>query len=193
MLPGTDNLRFFLREATSSAHDGLDGAMREEAGWETRSGYARFLAIQYRARLSVEEWLVHHAPSGLLPPPQFPLIAKDLAALDEVLPESPTIFAFDDTSPAAALGIAWAVAGSSLGNRAILKDIRRSQSSDGRWPDRFLADGAMQAFWSSLRRQIERPASGPEADAARLSAIALFNHFTNTVAAQASEQKALAS
>ena len=84
MTPGTDNLRFFLREATAFAHDGLDSAMRVEAGWETRSGYARFLAIQYRARFSVEEWLVRHAPSGLLPPPQVPLIANDLAIMRDV-------------------------------------------------------------------------------------------------------------
>jgi len=180
MAPGTQNLRLHLREATAQAHDRLDAGMRSVAGWSDLSQYSRFLSLQYAARQSVEDWLSEHAEPGLLPPPQIQLIARDLAALDAPIPEAAQ-FAFSETRPAAVGGIAWALAGSSLGNRAILKDIRRAAGGASIWPETFLADPAMPAFWADLRRRIEGPASPHEAEAARAAAAALFDHFTTAV------------
>ena len=192
MLAGTKNLRLHLRESTAPAHDRLDAAMRARADWETREGYSRFLAMQWSARHSVENWLDAHAPPALRAPKQTALIEADLAALGApVTPLAPR-FVHEAHGKAAALGIVWALAGSSLGNRAILKDVRRAAPDGAQWPSSFLADDAMLAFWSTLRRQIERPANADEAEAARRSASALFEHFTAAVTARAGTQAELA-
>ena len=192
MIAGTDNLRFFLRSATAEAHEQLDASMRAASGWECERDYARFLALQHAARRSVEAWLDAHAPDDLHPPAQTPLIASDLSASGEELPQGP-LFSHPETSRAAVLGIAWALAGSSLGNRAILKDVRRASGAAGSWPETFLADDTMPAFWAKLHREVERPADAVEAEAARRAAVALFDHFTRSVSFQLPNQMALAS
>ncbi|MEO0463930.1 MAG: hypothetical protein AAF127_12420 [Pseudomonadota bacterium] len=75
--------------------------------------------------------------------------------------------------------MAWVLAGSSLGNRSILAEVRRTASDncEAGWPARFLSDAAMLAFWKDLRAQIERPASCAEARAASEAATAVFDHF----------------
>ena len=45
-----DSLRTHLRAATMAAHDLLDHAMQAASGWQTRSDYGRFLALQHAAR-----------------------------------------------------------------------------------------------------------------------------------------------
>jgi heme oxygenase len=74
-----------------------------------------------------------------------------------------------------ALGAAWVLAGSALGNRAIAKAVTRI--GGGSWPAAFLGDGAMMAFWQGLRARIERPASPKEAEGAAEAAAAVFAHF----------------
>ena len=192
MMAGTDNLRFFLRSATAEAHERLDASMRVASGWGQLEEYASFLGLQHAARNSVEAWLAIHAPPDLLAPAQIPLIARDLSVLGTGVSEGEK-FSHPDTSRASVLGIVWALAGSSLGNRAILKDVRRASGGEGVWPEAFLADPAMPAFWSSLRREVERPSDALEAETARRAAIALFDHFTRTVASNSARQVALAS
>ena len=82
-----DSLRTHLRAATMAAHDLLDHAMQAASGWQTRSDYARFLALQYAARVPLEDWLARHAPGDLSPPSQTPLLARDLAALGLDVPK----------------------------------------------------------------------------------------------------------
>ena len=177
----TDNLRQSLREATSRAHDLLDRSMQEAAGWTSARDYARFLSLQYAARRPVEEWLDRNAPDEMLPPPQSPLIADDLARFGLKTPAHTWTFALDEKpirreGVGAALGVAWVLAGSSLGNRAILAEIKRA-SNGSQWPHRFLGDESMLAFWKGLRRSIERPASIHEVDASTAAAHAVFAHF----------------
>jgi heme oxygenase len=168
-----------------AAHDLLDGSMRAAAGWSAREDYARFLALQYAARVPVEAWLAAHAPNDLHPPPQCAHIAADLASLGETLPRSGPDFALsvpardDSQTSALALGVCWVLAGSSLGNRAIHGEVKRTARASGEaeWSARFLGDPAMLAFWKDLRQQIERPASTVELDAASRAAAAVFDHF----------------
>lgn len=200
--PGAaDNLRFALREVTAAAHDLLDNSMREASGWTTREDYLRFLTLQYAARAPVEAWLSEHAPTALCPPAQSPLIADDLIKAGAAVPAIAGPFTLAgrpshhrkadmaDTAAAEALGAAWVLAGSSLGNRAILKELRRAASDEGRdqWPASFLADPAMLQFWQTLRRRIERPASKAEVGAASRAALAVFDHFTEFVAPGSAE------
>lgn len=170
-----DSLRTHLRAATMAAHDLLDHAMQAASGWQTRSDYARFLALQYAARVPLEDWLARHAPSDLSPPSQTPLLARDLAALGLDVPKPAPGLTPDMPAPGEALGTAWVLAGSALGNRAIAKQVARI--GGGEWPTAFLGDDTMMTFWQGLRARIERPAEPDEAEGATRAAEAVFAHF----------------
>lgn len=181
-----DNLRQTLRDATAHAHDRLDGTMRAVAGWTTLGDYTRFLTLQYSARRPVEAWLAENAPDDLCPPQQCSLIAQDLEALGVALPCD--ALAFDppvasggtgEARRSSALGTAWVLAGSSLGNRAILAEIRRmtARQALSPWPARFLGDARMLQFWRGLRGQIEESAETETVLVAIQSASLVFDHF----------------
>ncbi|MDJ0643460.1 MAG: biliverdin-producing heme oxygenase [Erythrobacter sp.] len=173
----TDNLRMCLRGATASAHDLLDASMRAASGWSSLDDYADFLALQHAARAPVEDWLAETAPQDLVPPAQCPLIANDLADLGHSVPPMAAPFSLhiDEYRQSHALGAAWVLAGSSLGNRSILKELRRAGHVE--WPHAFLGDDHMLTYWQGLRRRIERPAKVAEVEAASAAAAAVFDHF----------------
>jgi heme oxygenase (biliverdin-IX-beta and delta-forming) len=178
----TDDLRIHLRAATMAAHGLLDRTMQAASGWRTLADYARFLALQYAARVPVEHWLACHAPRELRPPVQTPLIAQDLTALGIELPAPASPLRLAGRAESEAIGTAWVLAGSALGNRSILMQMRRASaaaSPDGEpWPSAFLGNEAMLAFWQGLRSLIEQPASAIDADAAAEAASTVFEHFT---------------
>ncbi len=174
------DLRLHLRAATMAAHDLLDQTMQAASGWHSLEDYARFLKLQYAARLPVEQWLEVHAPDDLRPPKQAPLIAHDLAVLKLGIPPPAAPFCMPATTPSMIIGAAWVLAGSALGNRSILKQMRRASAADDcEWPSAFLGDEAMLVFWQALRERIERPATMIEASAAAHGASAVFAHFTS--------------
>ena len=141
-------LRTDLNTATRARHDALDLELSPLA---EGPDYARFLRIQYAARTPVELWLERHA-SDPIPPRQTDLIRQDLLDLgtqpDRILPD------FEPADPREAWGIAWTLAGSSLGNRALLQ---RRRNAGLRGADRFLGDEAMPRYWAELRPRIEVP------------------------------------
>ncbi|MEE4201691.1 MAG: biliverdin-producing heme oxygenase [Erythrobacter sp.] len=180
-----DNLRAHLRRVTAPLHDALDARMRPAGDWDDRTEMVRFLSTQYAARIGIEEWLSDHA-GEFEPPRQTPLIAADLAAFDAPLPQaaprfalppsaSPTAVTSDEHRPA--LGIAWVLAGSSLGNAAMLKEMQRARHGRDAWPQAFLSDDAMLQFWRALRLRLERPVGEDEARYVTLAAEAAFSHF----------------
>ena len=182
MAPKTarDSLRRHLRAATAEAHDRLDFAMRNASGWAVRDDYIRFLALQLSARRPVESWLAQRAPAHLLPPPQSPLIERDLIAMGEHCCSTLAAIPFQPPAPsdASVLGVAWVLAGSALGNRSILKEVdRASQEDDTAWSTAFLGDPAMLEFWQRLRVRMESPARNEEASAASAAAEGVFSHF----------------
>lgn len=173
-----DDLRQHLRSATMAAHDLLDHTMQAASGWRNRADYARFLSLQHAARAPVEAWLAAHAPADLRPPQQTGLIARDLASLGLALPAAAADFAMGNNCDGEALGAAWVLAGSALGNKAILKQMQRASAQDGRaWPDAFLKDEAMLIFWHGLRKRLEQPATTAQRRAATEAAQAVFAHF----------------
>jgi len=174
-IAASENLRMHLRSATMAAHDLLDNAMQQASGWGSRVDYTRFLALQHAARAPLEDWLANHAPADLVPPPQTPLIAADLEALGKALPPPAPGFMRTRAASGDALGAAWVLAGSALGNRAIAKQVDRI--GGGAWPTAFLGDAAMMAFWQRLRARIEQPVPPGEADGAADTAAAVFAHF----------------
>jgi heme oxygenase len=170
-----EDLRSHLRAATMAAHDLLDHAMQAASGWQSREDYAHFLELQHAARAPLEEWLDAHAPAALNPPHQTPLIARDLAALGRPVPPPAPLFTMGRTGTGHALGAAWVLAGSALGNRSIARQVRRI--GDGAWPMDFLGDEAMLGFWQALRARIEHHAEADEAEGATDAATAVFAHF----------------
>ncbi len=177
-MPVTDGvgrtIRDYLRDGTSVSHEDLDktlGALVEGS----RADYAAFLDIQYRARLGVERWLVHHCPNAA-PPQQSHLIERDLAALGHPLAKSAPAFAGPPAD--GVLGVCWVLAGSSLGNRAILARISKR---DAQWPTAFLSDTRMTAYWRSLLPKLAAEVCPSEDHAKIVGARATFAHF-NAVA-----------
>ncbi len=170
-----EDLRSHLRAATMAAHDLLDHAMQAASGWRTREDYARFLELQHAARAPLEDWLDAHAPEALCPPRQTRLIAQDLAQLGKPVPAPAPLFTLGRTGIGHALGAAWVLAGSALGNRSIAKQVHRI--GGGTWPMAFLDDGAMLGFWQALRARIEQQAGAREAAGATSAATAVFAHF----------------
>lgn len=167
--------------------------MRDEGGWERSDDYARFLSLQLAARIPVEAWLDQHAPADLRPPPQSDLIASDLAELGVEAPAAAPDFAFeDDQDEATCLGAAWVLAGSSLGNRSILAELKRRGEPAAQWPHAFLGDDAMLAFWKGLRTRIEQSVPSEQRDAAGRGARAVFDHFIANTLGQSARKDGLA-
>lgn len=179
-------LREHLRGATAHSHNMLDTSMRPASDWRSRLDYARFLNAQYTARASVELWLSMFATPGLKPPEQTPFIAHDLARLGEPIPVGQPNFDMGFNGDATTIGVAWVLAGSSLGNRAILQDMHRSLPQGTYWPQEFLASRAMTRFWKELRSRVEVPVSQDKADEATRAARCVFEHFLGVARSDAS-------
>lgn len=152
---GSQTLRDCLRSATDRAHAHLDETM-SALDLSSPDDYAHFLAIQLAAREPIELWCSGNCPPELTPPLQSPLIRADLAELGRSSP--PTVGSItalaSDLDP---LAVAWVVAGSSLGNRAMLGAMTKAGASA--LPRHFLSDPAMLSFWKTLKPSLELPAS----------------------------------
>lgn len=168
---GSSSLRQVLKRETAHMHDTLDSMLVGEA-LASSDDYARFLLTQYQARKPIEEWVARNLPSDEAPPIQTPLVAQDLAELGMAVPAATGRFAMP--AGAAPIGLRWALAGSSLGNRAMLVQ-RRKAGLDG--PDSFLADDAMPSYFRALRPVLERDVDEGYAGAAVVAASAVFTCF----------------
>lgn len=162
--------RDYLREATADSHERLDLLMGELVV-DDEAAYAKFLQIQWHARVGVENWL-QESHVEAMPPHQTDLIARDLAALRCALPDNPP--AFVPSADADPMGTVWVLAGSSLGNRALLKRLKKTGTA---LPTSFLSDPRMVQFWQDLRPALERPHSLPDDQAVLMAAQATFAHF----------------
>lgn len=141
----------------------------------SRGDYARFLAAQYAARSVVERALAAQHPVGLgAPPSQTDLLASDLADLEMTPVASSDKLSLE--TPEAALGAAWVLAGSSLGNRAMLAQ-RRKAGAQG--PERFLSDHAMARYFGDLLKAMEGERSDSAIQQATRGALATFAIFEN--------------
>jgi heme oxygenase len=164
-----------LKRETAASHDRLDRAMAVlDLG--KAADYAVFLRLQLAARAPIERWAANHCDESLRPPESAPLLRADLARLGatDPAPESP----FEPPQGAHPLGLAWAIAGSHLGNRALLMRLER-QSVD--LPTTFLADPRLLDFWKRLRPQLEVTAAEAPAAGALAAARAVFACFTRAL------------
>jgi heme oxygenase len=115
----------------------------------------------------------------MCPPAQVALIDADLAALGQpIYPPPRQTF---DAPKDGVSGVVWAIAGSSMGNRSILADLRRSSPQ---FPAAFLADPAMPAFFKVIRPRLAKPAKSPAQLAASIEAArAVFACFSSAATA----------
>ena len=171
------SLRDVLRQATSEAHDVLDSAFHSDTLADP-DAYGDFLAMQLRARLPIERWAALNCPASLRPPETTSEILEDLLALGRPISLRPA--RFDIPDGADPIGVAWAIAGSHLGNRAMLAMLRKAGAH---LPASFLADTRMQAFWADLKPRLEVPADRDSARGAIVAANAVFACFTASLPA----------
>jgi heme oxygenase len=169
------SLRALLKRETAGSHDRLDRTIASlELG--DPGNYALFLRLQLAARAPIERWAADHCDDALRPPTSVPLLHADLARLGvrSALPESE----FLPPEGAHPLGLAWAIAGSHLGNRALLT---RLPGRGAHQPTTFLADPRLPVFWKHLRPQLEIPADEAPAAGALAAAEAVFACFTRAL------------
>ena len=172
-MTGFATLRDSLRAASDRSHAALDAAMGPLALGED---LPRFLRVQYLARRPIEAWLARAAPEGWEPPVQTPLIARDLGSLGVEIPDVRARFAAPREG---FLGVAWAIAGSSLGNRAIAVRRRKAGLAGA---EHFLCDDAMPAYWQRLLPRLEQCGDPGEARAGSDAAAAVFALFAHHAA-----------
>lgn len=157
-------LRAVLREATAAEHGRLDAAMGT-LDLSRPEDYARFLRVQLAGREPVEAWLAAVAGTDA-PPPMSPLIRTDLEALGVDAPRQ-TGTPFDPGTAEGAIGTAWVLAGSHLGNRMMLR--RLAERAPAGWPVAFLSDEQMAAHWRAILPALstDRPDPAPAIASAR--------------------------
>ncbi|MGI9375671.1 MAG: biliverdin-producing heme oxygenase [Tsuneonella suprasediminis] len=167
-----------MRQSTWSDHETLDTII-SALDLSSASGYARFLQIQREARAPIEAWLAENASKDMRPPAQLALIDTDLAELGHSTSASPQS-TFDAPRDGVG-GVVWAIAGSSMGNRSILADLRRSSPQ---FPAAFLADPAMPAFFKAIRPHLANPAKSTAQLAASIAAArSVFACFSSAATA----------
>lgn len=172
-----ESVRDALSAGTRDAHDRLDQLMRR-TGWQTQSAYAQFLQVQYAARQPVETCFARLANRGDAPPAMAGSIARDLDQMNSPLPtEKLTRFELPEGSNP--IGAFWAIAGSSLGNKAILREVELASGAMS-WPSSFLADISMIQFWKRLRQELNLEGTRPTTIGAVQAANAVFDHFQRT-------------
>lgn len=166
-------LRTHLRGSTARQHARLDAVAAVEGRFADVGVYRHFLARQHAARFGIEEWVALHCPSELAPPPVTRLILRDLAesGCSNLSCASQPFALPEDADP---VGLAWAIAGSHLGNRAMLHSLRQEAPEASA---HFLADERMRDFWLQLKPRLEREVYLSEAQSAARAASAVFEHF----------------
>jgi heme oxygenase len=169
-------LRELLRRETAASHDRLDHAISAlDVG--DPGDYALFLRVQLAARAPIERWAAHHCEEPMRPPESVPLLEADLATLGALPPFTES--RFEPPVNAHSLGLAWAMAGSHLGNRALLTRL----PAGSELPTAFLADPRLPGFWKQLRPQLEVSAEEAPADGALAAAEAVFACFIHALSA----------
>ncbi|MBX7458293.1 biliverdin-producing heme oxygenase [Qipengyuania sp. 1NDH17] len=171
-------MRERLRQATGEIHARLDETVGHMPV-SSENEYAAFLSAQFAARCAVERALAMQPPMGLAAPPsQAAALAQDLADLGVTPERMPHEFALD--TPAAALGAAWVLAGSSLGNKAML--VQRGKTGS-KGPERFLSDTGLARYFGGLLHVLDRPHSEADIAQAITGALATFALFEQAFAA----------
>lgn len=180
--PGRETLRDRLRRATSPSHQRLDAAF---AGLDLRRrpDYERFLLVNARVVPALESALEQGGVERLLP--DWPrrrrteALHHDLERLCLAAPAvEPPSSAPGTTSGLAQLGIAYALEGSRLGARLLLRAVEASPDAAVRAASAFLRHGTTSGLWRSFLEQLNRhPGAGRGAAEVEAGARAVFDAY----------------
>ncbi len=166
--------RFYLREATAADHERVD-ALFSRFDLSDREGYARFLAAQASAFLSVEAALDEAGTARVVP--DWPerrraaLLTADLADLNVAQPAvSATECRLGDK--AALLGALYVLEGSRLGGAFLKRQVPPD------WPQRFLGAPQPPGAWRGFLILLDNLLAGhDERRAAAGAARGVFMQF----------------
>jgi len=166
-LPGVEQggLRERLKQATSSAHRGLDAQL---SGFDLTSGrgYLRFLEASAAALLPIEEALERAGVGAIFD--DWPsrsrrtVIAADIRSLGGTVRSLPDIGALNCNQ---VIGTMYVLEGSRLGAKVLLKTITASADSTIMGATRYLRHGAGLHLWRSFLDVLEREAFAPDDEA----------------------------
>ena len=141
--------------------------------------YAAFLRAQGDVRRALEAAFADIPPHGLPAPPlQTPLIDADLRDLGQEPLGKARAIQFE--TPFCALGAAWVVAGSSLGNRTMLAQRMKAGKTSAQ---AFFADTAMPAYFKYVLDALEAPFTDQQITQISKGAHLVFEMFEQRFAA----------
>jgi heme oxygenase len=177
-----ETLRDRLRRATGPAHGRLDSAF---AGLDLRlrPDYERFLLVNARVVPALEQAMERGGIERVLP--DWPgrrraaALRRDLRRLGLAAPlPTPLPAALESGTAFGQLGIAYALEGSRLGARLLLRAVETSSDAAVRAASTFLSHGTTPNLWRSFLEQLNRHASvGPAAAEAEVGARAVFEAY----------------
>ena len=170
-------MRDYLRRETRAIHDRLD-VMAANMPLAGDAEYASFLRAQGEVRTVLDNAFTFHPPLGLPAPPRQTMLIE--ADLDEL--NAPGLTCGPAVSFAngyEALGAAWVVSGSSLGNRAMLAQRRRSGLDRAH---AFFSDPAMPEYFKRVASALETPFTDPECEQICKGAHLAFGLFEHNLA-----------
>lgn len=114
-----------LKAATRDSHGALDKRIMAGDIFASRGQFARFLRVQYRFHRDIDALYAHAALDALLPDLEarrrLPLIARDLADLEQILPAPVPMRLDPDLALPVALGWLYVAEGSNLGGTILYK------------------------------------------------------------------------
>jgi len=114
-----------LKAATRDSHGALDKRIMAGDIFASRDLFAKFLRVQYRFHRDIDALYGNSALDALLPDlderRRLPLIARDLADLEQTLPLPPSTRLDGDLPLPAALGWLYVAEGSNLGGTILFK------------------------------------------------------------------------
>ncbi|WP_369967981.1 biliverdin-producing heme oxygenase [Stenotrophomonas rhizophila] len=118
-----------LKAATRDSHGALDKRIMAGDIFASRGQFARFLRVQYCFHRDIDALYANAALDALLPDLEarrrLPLIARDLADLEQILPAPVPMRLDPDLALPAALGWLYVAEGSNLGGTILYKMAAR--------------------------------------------------------------------
>ena len=185
-------LHAFLKQATATAHVDTEGGF-VELGFGSVAGYTRFLRAQAGAVRAVEHALDPFQPefeaAGLRWSRRSPALVRDLAVLGNTPPGPialPPLAGFE-----AALGLAYVLEGSRIGNRILLRQVQETGDPAIQDATSFLGfpseSGYWQVFTQHLSQALPDEARWPEALGGALAGFDAFGRSAARESAGAAE------
>ncbi|MDE2239240.1 MAG: biliverdin-producing heme oxygenase [Rhodospirillales bacterium] len=179
---GQRDRRAALREQTATQHRRVDKSLREDAYFNSRPAYARYVAASFTARARLEAGL---AEADVIPTSAYllaPALALDLAALGHETPPMPP--PAPPFTPAAAWGTLYVLQGASMGALHLRRCAAELGCAEGSGASHLALQASRAGNWANFLRLLNGQVFTHEEEAACLAAAAAaFTCFEKSFAA----------